>query len=198
MAVLSQRASGSEAHRDTRATLMAATGSILGEGRAFAELSVAEIVLRAGVSRPTFYAYFRDKRDLVLALGADFEAAAHEAAAPWLEMREDDVRTALRAVLETFRAHQVTIRAITEAAGYDDDVAAFWRRFHERFIVNVVQRAAPPPAEATAVEARAFTLIWMTERSIYEHLNAPRVGDEDLLDALEHQWRATLDAGGGR
>src|SRR3954449_8153464 len=43
------------------ASVLAATEALLAAGRSFAELPVEEIARRAGMSRPAFYFYFRDK-----------------------------------------------------------------------------------------------------------------------------------------
>ena len=49
-----------------RERLIAATASCLAE-RGYASMSVAHIIAAAGVSRATFYAYFENKRDCVIA-----------------------------------------------------------------------------------------------------------------------------------
>lgn len=195
MAVLSRRTSESELLRErTRDGIVRATVRLLDAGTPFTGLTVGAIATAAGVSRPTFYAYFRDKRDLILALGADFDAHTHDAAAGWLTLDDDDLRGALEAVLRVFATHRSAVRAVVEAAGYDEEVARFWRAFHERFIVSVVDRAtrADPTVDREAAHARAFALVWMTERSFVEHLEAPRVTDAALLDAVEGLWRSAV------
>ncbi|MDO9409275.1 TetR/AcrR family transcriptional regulator [Patulibacter sp.] len=195
--VLSRRSSGPDDQRGrTRAKILDATVGLLGEGRAFAELSVGELSSRAGVSRPTFYAYFQDKRDLVLALGSGFEADARRAASPWLRTDTDDIGATLTGVLAAFAAHRATVGALVEAATYDAEVAAFWRAFHDWFIVNATERArrADPGLAAEDAEALAYGLVWMTERSFTEHLGAPRVSDDALLRAVERLWRTVVPA----
>lgn len=155
---------------------------------------MGEIARQAGVSRPTFYAYFQDKRALILALGDGFEADARTAAQPWLRNDTDDLRSTLRGVLEAFVKHKATVGAIVEAATYDADVAVFWREFHEWFIVNTVQRAttSDPDLSTEDAEALAYSLVWMTERSFTEYLASPRVSDAALLKALERLWRTVV------
>jgi AcrR family transcriptional regulator len=167
---------------------------LLGEGRAFAGLTVGEISGSAGVSRPTFYAYFQDKRALILALGSGFEVDARTAAQPWLRNDTDDLRSTLRGVLDAFVKHRVTVGAVVEAATYDAEVAVFWREFHDWFTVNTVQRAtsSDPDLRSEDAEALAYSLVWMTERSFTEYLSAPRVSDVALLKALERLWRTVV------
>lgn len=165
---------------------------LLEAGATVADLSIVEIAADAGVSRPTFYTYFRDKRDLVLALGDRFERRTQDAAQRWLTMVDDEVADALRAVLEVFRAERTALRAILEAAGYDPEAAAFWRRFHEGFIQSVIDRAYRTGTHDAATQADAFVLVWMTERAFTEHIQAPRVSDDMLIESLQRFWRTAM------
>lgn len=178
----------------TRASILDATRALLLDGRAFAELSVGDIAARAGVSRPTFYAYFEDKRALVLSLGGELEETVRGVAGPWLRTEDDDLRATLAGVLAGFREHRATLRAIVEAATYDLEVAVFWRDFHEWFLVNAAERAmrADPDLRPADADALAYSLVWMTERCLTEHLSAPRVEEQPLLQAIERLWRSVM------
>lgn len=194
MSVLSKRPTSGQTAAANRDAILEATVKLLRQGRSYAEVTVSAIADEASVSRPTFYAYFNDKRDLMLALGARFERRTHSAADAWLELRNDDLHSTLRGVLEAFRGDHATLRAIVEASTYDPEVAQFWRRFHARFIDAVIERAGElaPARPAGDVRADAFALIWMTQRSLAEHLDAPEVTDEELLAALVRLWRSVL------
>lgn len=197
MSVLSRRSPLPEDQRGrTRDGILDATRGLLGEGKAFAELSVGEISMRAGVSRPTFYSYFQDKRALVLSLGEQLEHDVRAAAGPWLRDEDDDLRSTLSGVLSGFRTHSATLGAIVEAATYDPDVATFWRDFHEWFLVNAAERAmrADDTLAREDAEAVAYSLVWMTERCLTEHLSAARVREEPLLNAIERLWRSAIPA----
>lgn len=178
----------------TRAALLDASRELIDDRGAFASLSVAEIAATAGVSRPTFYAYFRDKRDVVLALGHEMQDDLRRVADPWLRGGTGVLRETLEAVLAGFRDHHAAVAAIVEAATYDPEVAAFWRAFHQWFVESGTRRAlaANPnktPEEATAA---AYALVWMTERSFTEHLVAPQVSDASLISAIEHLWQSVV------
>jgi AcrR family transcriptional regulator len=195
MSMLSRRSALPETQRGlTRDAILDATRELLDEGKAFAELSVGEISSRAGVSRPTFYAYFEDKRALVLQLGDQLLVAVRQAADPWLLTENDDLRTTLLGVLAAFREHRASTGAIVEAATYDPAVAAFWREFHDWFLVNAAQRAirADPSLAQSDADALAYSLVWMTERCLTEHLIAPRVQEEPLINAIERLWRSVM------
>lgn len=191
MAVLSRRSNVAETRRTNRDKLLAAALELLDGGTPFAEVSIEQIVRGAGLSRPTFYTYFRDKRELVLELGTALLEDVATAADPWLRDGEGDIRDVLAGVLAAFRRHRPTLGALVEAATYDAEVNAFWHAFHQRFLDTAAARLRDndpslPPARA---DARAFVLVWMTERAITEHLMGDAGIDEDaLLDELAGFW----------
>lgn len=195
--VLSRRSTQPHEQRGlTRRAILDATGRLLGDGKAFAELSVGEISAQAGVSRPTFYAYFSDKRALILSLATEFEQDARDAARSWLNEEHDDLRGTLEGVLTAFTTHRNTVGAVVEAATYDKDVAEFWRSFHEWFVISTTRRALAADAalHPEAAEALAYSLVWMTERCFTEHLCAQRFDTTALLDALQRLWHTVIPA----
>lgn len=194
MAVLSHRTRGERTRRENRDALLAATLALLAEDSAYADLSIEQIVRRAGLSRPTFYAYFQDKRALVLELGEGFLDAVAVAADPFLTRDAGDAQETLVAVLEAFRAHRQTATALVEAATYDPEVRAFWTAFHERFVDTASARIclANPDLSEPRARARAFALVWMTERTLIEHLAAPSVDENALVAELAGFWEHAL------
>lgn len=190
MATLSRRARTEATRQATEAALVRATIDLLDQGTPFAELGVEAIARHAGYSRPTFYAYFRDKRELVLHLGTALEAELAAAADPWLQSNAGDLRETLAAVFTAFANHRATVRALVEAATYDPEVAVFWRGLHERFVPNATKRirTRSPDIDARHAKARAWALVWMTERTITEHLANPTVDQAALLDELSGFW----------
>lgn len=195
MGVLSRRDASAAVRSQTREKILGAARALGAQGRPFAELSVVDIAAGAGVSRPTFYTYFRDKRELVLTLGLELEHDIRQVTGPWLRGEDDDIRTVLKGMLACLQVHRAALAALVEAAAYDAEVATFWRALHETFLTNAADRmmrdTGLPRADA---EARAFVITWMTERSFAEHLSAPRVQERALLDALELLWGTALAA----
>ena len=192
MATLSRRARTAETRKATEAELLQAAVSLLQEGAAYADISIEQIVRRAGFSRPTFYTYFDDKRALVLKLGGALESDLAEAAEPWLSFADVPLRDTLARVLAVFTQHRTTVGAITEAATYDVEVAAFWQAFHDRFRPGAEGRvaAADPELGAAAVAARAYALVYMTERAFTEHVAMPTVDEQALVDQIAWLWQA--------
>ena len=62
---------------------MEATEKLLREGNSYADLSVEAIAARAGISRTTFYDYFEDKRELLLAIAMTVSAPFLREADDW-------------------------------------------------------------------------------------------------------------------
>ena len=192
MAVLSRRTTNAETRRTNHDALVAATLELLEGGAPFADISIEQIVRAAGLSRPTFYTYFRDKRALILHLGEALERDLAATAEPWLAFADGDPAGTVAAVLAVFRRHAATVGAIAEAATYDPDVAAFWRGFHERFLPGAEHRirAGNPGLDESAVAARAYALIWMTEATLTEHVTRPTVEEAALVAQLAWMWQA--------
>ncbi|MGE4425756.1 MAG: TetR/AcrR family transcriptional regulator [Solirubrobacteraceae bacterium] len=193
MSVLSRRSEISGVRKATEQSLLDATVALLDQGYAYAELSIEQIVKGAGVSRPTFYAYFRDKRALILRLGQDVQQELIAGAEPWLTFAQDEVAPALVALLETFKRHASTFRAITEAATYDDEAAAFWRALYDGFLPMVKARilADAPDLDEDDLVARSYALIWMTERNLSEHIARPTAPEAALIRQLAWIWSTT-------
>lgn len=190
MSVLPRRSATVDARKATERGLLDATVALLDEGRAFAEISIEQIVRGAGVSRPTFYSYFRDKRALILQLGEGVRQSLIESAEPWLSVVDGDVERSLVALLQTYQQSASTVRAIMEAATYDEEVAAFWRVLHDGFLPRVEERIAAAVANITPEDAlaRAYSLIWMTERTLSEHTARPTLDEAALLRQLAWIW----------
>jgi AcrR family transcriptional regulator len=181
------------AREQGEAALLDAAEALVCEGTPYGDVSVAAIAARAGFSRATFYAYFSDKRALALALGERLGAALEARSGSWLREGEGDVRPTLEAVAAVFAEHEGTVRVLSEASTYDEAVAAQWRALHERFEALAADRvrSGAPGLDDAALAARAYVLVWATERCLTEHVSqGARVDREALLDALVDVWHA--------
>jgi TetR/AcrR family transcriptional regulator, ethionamide resistance regulator len=172
--------------------LFAATAGLLTEGRSYTELSVEQIASRAGISRPAFYFYFQDKRELLMRLVEGISELLYEQADQWWSAvepdRQDELRRTLAGILEIYRAHAPLLTALVEAAGYDVEIASFWRQLTERFVeatrAHLEAEQAAARARAAPPYPAAWTLVWMTERAWYQHVTQPSLTDDELIDAL--------------
>lgn len=176
------------------AAFLDAAAALVDEGTTYSELSIATLSKRAGFSRPTFYAYFTDKRALAAAVGRRFEASLGDGVDGWLLGQEDaTLAEAIGRTVRTFRDQRGAVLLLAEAATYDAEIRALWVAVHEHFARLVRDRLRRDVTDDGAtVAARASMLVWGTQATIVEHLRAAPAPDGALVDALVVMWDAGL------
>ena len=204
MASLSRRTDAQTARRAAvEARVLEAAERLLAEGTAYAGLSVDRIATEAGISRPAFYFYFRDKRELLMRLTEDVADRLYAQAESWWTAEQADGPTALAealaAVVGLYRSHGVLLRAVVEASTYDEPIAVFWRaviaRFADATRARIEAEQAAGRAAGLDAAGTASALAWMTERTVYEHM-VQELGDDDaLVRSLVGIWVRTVYAG---
>ncbi len=175
-------------------------------GVRYADLSVEAIITAGGISRSTFYVYFEDKGDLLVAMAQDVIGDLLADGASWWELpvgaTREDLQKALRVPIDTYRQHRTILGTVAETAAYDPRA----REQQQNLIGHVVtalttyigdaQRAgvADPNLDA---ERTAPWLIWMIERGLYQLVgSADEAEVERQLDALvEIVWRVVYLSG---
>ena len=161
---------------EARDALLASAERLLGD-RKIADLTVADVLVEAKVSRASFYFYFASKIDLVIALGEQVIGEVEEAATPWLERGElepaDALRAAVRGSLGVWQSHGAVLRAIAESWHASPELGDLWGGFVQRFVARArtqIEReraAGLAPAGGPDAGALAASLIWMNERAFY-------------------------------
>jgi AcrR family transcriptional regulator len=158
----------------------------------YADLSVEAIITAGGISRSTFYVYFADKGDLLVAMAQDVIGDLVAAGTRWWELpvdaTRDDLHRALRAPIDTYRKHRTILATVVETAAYDPKV----REQQQLMIDQVVSALAGYIADAQRVGAVEATLdasrtaqwmVWMFERGLHQLIGA---ADDDETDLLHH------------
>jgi AcrR family transcriptional regulator len=169
------------------------------------ELSVAQIINAAEISRATFYFYFSSKYAVVTGLLANVMDDIYESVSPFVNRSEDvDPRDALAQSLEAsaaiWRAHRASLRAVVEHWHAVPELKTLWlgvvTRFSEAVAVEIDrQRAAGLAPEGPDSRKLGSALIWGTERCLYV---AGLGVDEQLpdevasLDAVLPLWIGTI------
>jgi TetR/AcrR family transcriptional regulator, ethionamide resistance regulator len=165
-------------------------------------------MVRTGLSRPAFYAYFRDRYDLVTRLLEGVGGLLFALDWRWLSGEGGDearqvLVEALRAGSETFVEYGPVLRAIADAAGYDARVEQVYRYgLIERLVAAVGVRisrdieAGVSPGELEPEET-ARALVLMTERYLLDAFGRPerrpsRREREAVFGTLEQIWVRTL------
>jgi AcrR family transcriptional regulator len=120
---------------ETRRALLEAAASLFAE-KGYHATSVPDIVAAAGVGHGTFYAYFKSRRSILLALTR--EATARERR-PLLrsENLADRIRSEIFWYLSDHVQHLTLSKVWHEAAGFDADIADARRRERARRVERV-------------------------------------------------------------
>lgn len=169
--------------------------------RALADLSVAEILREAGISRGSFYFYFASKDAVLAALAERVTDEVFEATQTWLHREEGQppepaLRAAMQGALALWRAHAPVMRAMVESWRSDPELDAAWRRLIGRFTSSAAEQiereraSGIAPAGIDAAPLGAM-LTWMTERALYLAISdgEPAFADDEVLVAtLTHVW----------
>jgi TetR/AcrR family transcriptional regulator, ethionamide resistance regulator len=198
------RSGGGEVQRDVRRSLLDATRRLLADHR-FDQLTVADILAAAQVSRASFYFYFESKHAVLAELVRAAVEQAQAAAQPWLEHRRDQspremLRQGTLDGARLWREHGPVLRAIVENWRSDPQLTQLWSEMMERFTAAATERIerdrGAGRATATTVDARvlAAALVWLGERAYYlAALGHPPFDDEQaLVDVLTEIWVATI------
>lgn len=192
---LSRRGGDDAGPREGEAKLLQAAEALLREGTSLAELSVARITERAGLTRTAFYFYFRDKRELLERLTEQVAAALYEQAEQWWsgEGTREELAEALDAILRLHREHAALLRAVVEASTYDEPTARFWRGLVERFVAGTERRLVADGVDPVQARALSVALVWGVERACYQQIvGSTGVSDADLVAALVEIWDGVM------
>jgi AcrR family transcriptional regulator len=190
---------------DVRESILEATKTLLAETR-FDELTVAQILKRAAVSRASFYFYFEGKHDVLAELVKRAVVGGHEAARPWLA-NPSDKASALRAGTADgaalWQANAPVLRAIVENWRTDARLTSLWLAQMQTFTdAAVAQINADPQAcqqlDGLDIPAVAASLTWLSERLYYLAANGVPPFDDQatLVDMLTYVWASTLYGNG--
>ncbi len=187
--------------REVDSSILDAAEKLLAE-QPLGELTVADMIEAAGVSRGSFYFYFESKEAVVAGLLERIVEEVHAAALPWFERGDTDPERALREAvagsLSMWRRHAAVMRSTVESWQSDPDIRALWTGVLERFTRAAaaqitsdreagVAPSGPPP------EALGGALIAMNERCFYLAILGGLPGsDEELVDVLTAIWLASV------
>jgi AcrR family transcriptional regulator len=189
--------------QDARQEILDAARELIAE-RPFHEVTVLAIMERTTLSRKSFYVYFRDHSELIIALVRPLRAQADASLAQWAEAA-DPVRAgraALRAAAGFYRQHGTIMRALFWASGDDPDLAAARRDLTEPVIDAAVRAIGPIAADPDPRRLRA-TVRALVTMNVHSMLALPAdATDADLdqlTDTLAAIWeRVTLPDGRAR
>ena len=188
---------------DDREQAILATAERLLEQRPLAEISVDDLARGAGISRPTFYFYFKSKDAVLLALleplvaaaDSEFDGAVQRVAADPRRVW----RSGIRAFFTAFGSHRAIARAGTEALATSPDFRAMWNGFMGKWIdqtaamITAERDRGAAPETIPALDL-ATSLNQMNERTMMAALVAeePSVSHDRVVDTLSHIWVTSI------
>src|SRR5438034_831933 len=127
--------------RELAASILDAAEKLLAE-RGLADLTVADLLAEAGVSRGSFYFYFESKEAVVAALLERIVDEVHEASLPWFERGstppERALREAIGGSLALWRRHAPVLRSTVESWQSHPELLELWGEVLERFTTAAV------------------------------------------------------------
>jgi AcrR family transcriptional regulator len=155
--------------------LVAPIEALLAEGHSFTELTVEQIISRAGVARSTFYYTFGDKGELLIAVSQtaikEIVEASYTLYALEPDSSREDFTAAVRRTVRTWRPHVSLMNALAELATYDarvnEQFLIGWAAARRGIADHIAQgQAAGRVRPELHVEHTAAWLTWMAERGM--------------------------------
>jgi AcrR family transcriptional regulator len=192
---------------ETEIAIFEATERLLGDV-ALQNLSVAQIITAAGISRATFYFYFSSKYAVVSGLLARITDQIFEMITPFTQRSEevapqDALRESLAAAVRLWAKHRPALRAVHEHWNSTEELRTLWIAVMERFTDAVggeIEREREAGLAKAGVDGYqlAAALLWSTECCLYVAcVGADRrlPDEESALEPLEAIWRCALYSG---
>ncbi len=197
-----QKARTRQSREQTRSRIIEATIELVRE-RSYAELTVGEIMDRAGLERTIFYRHFENVGGLLLGAGREAIEELYDAQVALAETRVDHGPAALREAIAlpvaVYHRHGPLLRAVSEAVAADQLVSADREEIRRRFDELVAQalreigeETGRPLADVTET-ARALNLL--NESYLLDAFGRePRVSVETAVQTLTEIWDALINA----
>jgi AcrR family transcriptional regulator len=167
----------------------------------FRDLTVDNVMAQTGLSRPSFYQYFRDLHHLVTRLVQKLGAELFPMSNLWFKGTGDpiaDLRRGYEGVVSVWVKHGPMLRAIADAATQDRALEAAYRGLIDRFVDATVTRIEGEARQGRILQpldaaATGAALVWMGERFLNEKLGRePQENPEKVVDTLVTIWRRVL------
>ena len=180
--------------------ILDAAEELLRGGR-FSALTVDELMSRTGLSRASFYVYFRDRHHLIMRLTDRIGGELFEMSERWLRGSGDpieDARAAVEGVTAVYAEHGPVLRALADAAADDPEVERVYGGLVQSF-VDVTARHIEAEIEAGRVlpldpTETARALVWMMERYLNRTLGRvpSDTPHETVVKTLTTIWTRVL------
>lgn len=191
--------------------IFTATEKLLAE-HSLQDLSVAQIIAEAGLSRATFYFYFGSKYSVAASLLARITDEIFEFVQPYVtRASEEDPQEAfgrsLRAAIEIWERHRPTLRATMQHWSTNEEIGRQWIAGIELFtdtIADQIERERRAGVAPDGPDARglAAALLWGTQHCLYAAglgVDGDLDGERGAYEPLMAMWMRSIygDASAG-
>jgi AcrR family transcriptional regulator len=172
------------------------------------ELSVAQIIEEAKLSRATFYFYFGSKYAVIAGLLSQVMEQIYDVARPFLEHKDDEppqaaLRRGIEAAAELWSSHRPALRALSEHWHAVPELRDLWlgviARFTDAFAGEIDRQRgeglAPPGVDSRQLAA---SLLWAAERCFYVAglaVEDALPSEKEAVDALYALWYGGIYGG---
>ena len=163
-------------------------------------MTVDDLMARTGLSRPSFYEYFRDRHELVAKLVERVHRMIEEMSQRWFGSVVDpraDLRLGFEELVDIYRVHGHVLRAVAAAAPQDRDVAEAYDRMISGMIDGTARRIRRDirlrrtPQLNARETARALVLLG--DRYLAQSVGPdPVVSTRVAIDVLTNIWMKVL------
>jgi TetR/AcrR family transcriptional regulator, ethionamide resistance regulator len=194
---------------DDREQAILATAERLLQERPLADFSVDDLAKGAGISRPTFYFYFRSKNAVLLSLLDQMNSMAQAALEALGGNRSSDPATVWRARIEAFfevsGSHRAVAVAGAAAKATNPEVRQLWSTLMQRWMSYTTaaikaerERGAAP--DTVPAEDLSVALNMLSERVMAATFTAeePAIPEDRVIDTLVHIWLASIYEADGK
>lgn len=187
---------------DREHAILATAERLLGQ-RPLADISVDDLARGAGISRPTFYFYFKSKDALLLALLEPMIARADSAYDGAVQRIPENPRrmwrSGIKAFFTAFGSHRAIARAGTDAVATSPEFRAMWHGYMQKWIgqtaalITAERDRGAAPDTIPALDL-ATSLNQMNERTMMATLagEQPAVAHDRVIDTLAHIWVSSI------
>lgn len=165
----------------------------------FRELTIDDVMSRTGLSRPSFYEYFRDRHHLIMKLTERLTSSTYTRSEPWLSGSDlaEDLRATLEGLVELYVTRGHLLRALADAATHDPQAELSYRKMMTTFIEATAERIREAVErgviEDLDAEQVATALVLMNERYLIEKLgNHPQADPKVVAATLLLIWQRVL------
>jgi AcrR family transcriptional regulator len=182
------------------AEILSAAESFLRE-HPFRDMTVDNVMARTGLSRPSFYEYFRDRSDLIVKLVDRLYERDRALSAMWFTDSDsaEGIRHTVRELVQSYVSHGPLLRALSDSTHVYENVEERYREGFRTTVGDIARRIREFVANGEmSIEGLdppeiAAALVGMNERYLIEKFGRDSKADPRVVtDTLVAIWLRVL------